>query len=161
MTRTAPHRRAWPWFVGASVVYAGTLVGTWWPRSGPTEVNLIPFRPHLRDLRRGARTPEALRAWTDLVINVALLMPAAFLLAQGFRRTRAAHSSVALTVVIGCAGSVVIEAGQVVIPGRVPDTTDVLLNSLGVGISSALVGLQERQQAPHQSRLRHLAPPAR
>jgi VanZ family protein len=67
-------------------------------------------------------------------------MPAAFLLAQGFRRTRGARGSVVRTVVIGCAGSVVIEVGQVFIPGRVRDTTDVLLNSLGVAISSAVAG---------------------
>jgi glycopeptide antibiotics resistance protein len=143
MTGAGPHGRAWPWFVGAGAVYLGTLVGTWWPRVGPKEVNLIPFRPHLQTLRRGTWTPEARRAWCDLAINVVLLMPAAFLLAQGFRRTRGARGSVVPTVAIGCIGSVVIEGGQVFIPGRVPDATDVVLNCLGVGISSALVGLRD------------------
>jgi glycopeptide antibiotics resistance protein len=143
MTGAGPHERAWPWFLGAGAVYLGTLVGTWWPRVGPTGVNLIPFRPHLQALRRGAWTPEARRAGCDLAINVVLLMPAAFLLAQGFRRTRGARGCVGPTVALGCLGSVVIEGGQVCIPGRVPDATDVVLNSLGVGISSALVGLRD------------------
>jgi hypothetical protein len=91
MTGAGLHGRAWPWFVGAGAVYLGTLLGTWWPRTGPKEVNLIPFRPHLQDLRRGAWTPEARRARCDLAINVVLLRPAAFLLDQGFRRTRGAR----------------------------------------------------------------------
>lgn len=137
---------AWPWFVGAGAVYAGTLVGTWWPTEGTGTPNLVPFRPHLRVIRRGTCTPEAVGAWRDLAINVVLLMPAALLLARAARRAWG-DGFVVPTMVIGCTGSVVIEVGQLAIPGRVPDATDVLLNSLGVGISVALVGLWDARHA--------------
>lgn len=139
MPENSLHSRAWPWFVGAALVYGGTVIGAWWPRTGPPEVNLIPFQPHVQALRRGARTPEAQGAWRDLAINVVLLMPTAVLLTQGFRRTCRMRGAVGPTVALGCVGSLVIEVGQVVIPGRVPDATDVVLNSLGVALSSALV----------------------
>ena len=139
MPENSPHSRAWPWFVGAALVYGGTVIGAWWPRTGPSEVNLIPFQPHMQALRRGARTPEAQGAWRDLAINVVLLMPTAVHLTQGFRRTCRMRGAVGPTVALGCVGSLVIEVGQVVIPGRVPDATDVVLNSLGVALSSALV----------------------
>jgi glycopeptide antibiotics resistance protein len=147
MARHARHQRAWPWFVGAGAVYAGTLVGTWWPRAGPGEPNLVPFRSHVQDIRRGARTPEAAGALTDLVINVALLMPAALLLAGGFQRLGGQRGCIIPTVVIGGIGSVMIEGGQICIPGRVPDVTDVVLNSLGAGLSSAMVALWDVRPA--------------
>ena len=72
------------------------------------------------------------------------------LLARGFHRARGARGIMVPTAMIGCAGSVVIEVGQVFIPGRVPDATDVVLNSLGVGVSIALVGLWEARHAAQQ-----------
>ena len=93
----------------------------------------------MRDIRRGVRTPEARAAWRDLAINVGLLIPASALLAQGFCRTGRLHNAVVATLALGCLGSLVIEIGQVVIPGRVPDATDVVLNTVGAGISGGLV----------------------
>ena len=87
MARHAQRQQAWPWFVGAGAVYAGTLVGTWWPRAGQGKPNVVPFRPHVQHIRTGMRTPEAAGAVIDLALNVVLLMPAALLLARGFHRT--------------------------------------------------------------------------
>jgi VanZ family protein len=50
-------------------------------------------------------------------------------------------------------GSLVIEVGQVVIPGRVPDATDVVLNSLGVALSSALVARWDARRTPRHDSL--------
>lgn len=131
--------RAWPWFVGAGAAYLVTLAGTWWPRPGAGTPNLVPFRPHLRDLRRGLHSPEARGALTDLGINAALLMPTALLLARGLGCARGDPGGPVLAAALGCAGSIVIEGGQFFIPGRVPDTTDVVLNSLGVCVSITLL----------------------
>lgn len=112
--------------------YLGTLAGTWWPRPGAGTPNLVPFRPHIRDLRRGWRTLEARAALTDLGINAVLLVPTALLLARGLSRVHGRPGGAVLAAALGCTGSIMIEVGQFFIPGRVPDTTDVVLNSLGV-----------------------------
>lgn len=147
------HGPAWPWFLGAAAVYGGTVSGTWWPGTGSTALNLIPFRPHVRAIRQGRRTAEAQGAWRDLIINVVLLMPAALLLAQGFRRTRYPAAVLRRTLVLGFVGSVTIEMGQLFIPGRVPDATDVVLNTLGVGLSSGVVALCEARRGRRTGRI--------
>jgi hypothetical protein len=67
MPENSLHSRAWPWFVGAALVYGGTVIGAWWPRTGPPEVNLIPFQPHVHALRRGAALMDTGSAIAGLV----------------------------------------------------------------------------------------------
>jgi glycopeptide antibiotics resistance protein len=126
--------RAWCWFLGAAAMYLAILAVTWAPVKEPNTIDLVPFRNEVRAIIADQHGHLAWRAFSELALNVLLLVPFALLLARAFQRSRGPRRFVRPTVLLGCMGSMVIEVGQLFVPGRTTSITDVLANSAGVVI---------------------------
>ena len=127
--------RAWSWFLCAAAMYLAILAVTWAPDKGPNTVDLVPFRNEVRAIGAWQRGHLARRAFSELALNVLLLVPFALLLARAFQLSRRPRRFVRPTVLLGCMGSMLIEVGQLFVPGRTTSITDVLANSAGVVIA--------------------------
>jgi glycopeptide antibiotics resistance protein len=126
--------RSWSWFLCAAAMYLAILAVTWAPDKGPNTVDLVPFRNEVRAIGAWQRGHLARRAFSELALNVLLLVPFALLLARAFQLSRGPRRFVRPTVLLGCMGSMLIEVGQLFVPGRTTSITDVLANSAGVVI---------------------------
>ena len=131
--------RAWCWFLGAAAMYLAILAVTWAPDKGPNTIDLVPFRNAVRAISAGQHGHLARRVFSELALNVLLLVPFALLLARAFQLWRGPRRFVLPTVVLGCMGSMLIEVGQLFVPGRTTSITDVLANSAGVVIAVAIM----------------------
>jgi glycopeptide antibiotics resistance protein len=127
--------RAWWWFLGAAAVYLVILAVTWAPAKGPNTIDLVPFRDEVRAISAWQHGHLVRRVFSELALNVLLLVPFALLLARAFQLSRGPHRFVRPTVLLGCTGTVLIEVGQLFVPGRTTSITDVLANSAGVVIA--------------------------
>ena len=127
-------RARW-WFLCAAAMYLAVLAVTWAPDKGPNTIDLVPFRNAVRAISAEQHGHLARRVFSELALNVLLLVPFALLLARAFQLWRGPRRFVLPTVVLGCMGSMVIEVGQLFVPGRTTSITDVLANSAGVVIA--------------------------
>jgi glycopeptide antibiotics resistance protein len=131
--------RAWWWFLGAAAVYLVILAVTWAPAKGPNTIDLVPFRDEVRAISAWQHGHLARRVFSELALNVLLLVPFALLLARAFQLSRGPRRFVRPTVLLGSMGSMLIEVGQLFVPGRTTSITDVLANSAGVVIAVAIM----------------------
>ena len=127
--------RAWWWFLGAAAMYLAVLAVTWAPGKGPNTIDLVPFRDEVRAVSAWQHGHLARRVFSELALNVLLLVPFALLLARAFQLLRGPRRFVRPTVLLGCMGSILIEVGQLFVPGRTTSITDVLANGAGVVIA--------------------------
>jgi glycopeptide antibiotics resistance protein len=116
-------------------MYLAILAVTWAPVNEPNTVDLVPFRNEVRAIRAWQHGHLAWRAFSELALNVLLLVPFALLLARAFQLSRGPRRFVRPTVLLGCMGTMLIEVGQLFVPGRTTSITDVLANSAGVVIA--------------------------
>jgi glycopeptide antibiotics resistance protein len=131
--------RAWCWFLGAGAIYLATLAVTWAPAKGPNTIDLVPFWGQVRAIAAWQPGHLARGAFSELGLNVLLLVPFTLALARAFQLSRGPRGFMRPTVLLGCAGSVLIEVGQLFVPGRTTSITDVLVNSAGVVIAVKLM----------------------
>jgi glycopeptide antibiotics resistance protein len=108
---------------------------TWAPDKGSNTIDLVPFRDEVRAISAWQHGHLARRVFSELALNVLLLVPFTLLLARAFQLSRGSRGFVRLTVLLGCMGSVLIEVGQLFVPGRTTSLTDALANSVGVVIA--------------------------
>jgi glycopeptide antibiotics resistance protein len=127
--------RAWRWFLAAGAMYLAILAVTWAPAKGPNTIDLVPFQNEVRAIRAWQPGHLAWRTFSELALNVLLLVPFALLLARAFQLSSGPCGFVRPTLLLGCMGSVLIEVGQLFVPGRTTSITDVLANSAGVIIA--------------------------
>ncbi len=78
----------------------------------------------------------------DLIVNLLAMVPIGFVTAWAFRRHHVARSMALWLIVATCA-----EAAQVLLPGRYPALSDLVLNVVGVGLGAWLwIRLSRAQQ---------------
>ena len=82
----------------------------------------------------------------DVFDQVLIFIPLGVLLAAGSRRR-----SILQVILIGCAVGLVLEAGQVFLPERTAELTDVLSASVGAGLGLALWRWGESVRDPTNS----------
>src|SRR5918912_2994880 len=116
MSRPLKGGHAWCWFLAAAVVYLVILAVTWAPAKGPNTIDLVPFRDEIRAVSAWQHGHLARRVFSELALNVLLLVPFALILARAFQLWRGPRRFVRPTVVLGCMGSMVIEVGQLFVP---------------------------------------------
>ncbi len=126
--------------MGAGAIYLATLVATWSPRRGRGKTNLMLFAPHIASLNGWLHGKGAPWALVDLGVNVVLLVPFTLALARGFQLSRGPRAFARPTALLGCASSLLIELGQLFIPSRVTDVTDLILNIAGVLLTVKFMG---------------------
>ncbi|MCX7693177.1 MAG: VanZ family protein [Tepidimonas taiwanensis] len=83
---------------------------------------------------------------TDLATNFLVYVPLGYLLALQFTRPRRRGRAVLYTTLAGLTLSLVLEALQQLVPGRIASNLDVLVNALGT-LSGALLTLHHRRLA--------------
>lgn len=76
--------------------------------------------------------------WQDAVFNILAYMPLGFLLTLSPTHDRSPWARVCIPVLIGFTLSTALEAWQTLIPGRVSSALDLLFNSLGTLLGSAV-----------------------
>jgi hypothetical protein len=74
--------RAWWWFLYAAAMYLAVLAVTWAPDKGSNTIDLVPFRDEVRAIRAWQHGHLARRVFSELALNVLLLVPFALLLAR-------------------------------------------------------------------------------
>jgi glycopeptide antibiotics resistance protein len=128
-----------------AVVYAALPAACmWWPFVLTDDVNLVRER-----LAHAWRLPFAsivnaspLTGFTLLTERILMYVPLGFLLGRALygnsmhRRSTFVYSGVVFVAI--AAFALIVEAGQVLIPSRYPDPTDILLASIG-GTAGALL----------------------
>ena len=82
--------------------------------------------------------------WFDIVFNIVVYLPGGLLLAMVLRESRWARFAVLLTVLIGSAAAVSLEALQSLLPNRVPSRLDWLANTAGAWLGALLSPLGAR-----------------
>jgi glycopeptide antibiotics resistance protein len=120
-------------------MYLAILAVTWAPVKEPNTIDLVPFRNEVGAIIADQHGHLAWRAFSELALNVLLLVPFALLLARAFQLSRGPRRFVRPTVLLGCMGSMLIEVGQLFVPGRTTSITDVLANSAGVVIAAKIM----------------------
>lgn len=101
--------------------------------------NLVPFVRHLAGIAAWLRGEQRPWALTDMILNSLLFIPIGLVLALGLRALLGPRRFVVPALLLGCGGSLLIEVVQLAIPSRVADSTDLILNCLGVALSVWLV----------------------
>src|SRR2546423_14081211 len=74
--------RAWCWFLGAGAIYLAILAVTWAPAKGPNTIEFVPFWGQVRAIRAWQHGHLARGAFSELGLNVLLLVPFALALAR-------------------------------------------------------------------------------
>jgi VanZ family protein len=145
MSRGPRRRLSRGWWLLVSLAVVGVLVLTLRPDEVPgisTGTNLRPFHHHGRALHAlfgdGTNRRVVLHYLvTDVVGNVLLFLPVGLAVAGALGRLPA-PPLLAASVAFGALLSAGIEAVQLLIPGRATDVDDVIFNTLGALVGTAL-----------------------
>jgi len=133
--RTHVQRQARGWFLLAGAIYAVILVGALAPDGHAGGIDLVPLVRQFKEIAGWLRGRDSPSVMEDIAINLLLLIPFAVPLSRGFQLLRGPRRFALPSLLIGSAASVVIEFCQLFAPSRVTDTSDIILNSLGVALT--------------------------
>jgi VanZ family protein len=140
--------RAVLWLVAAALCFLVIVALTLTPLGGrPRPDNFVPFVRHVAGIAAWLRGEQSAWALRDLIVNGLLFVPFGLSLALGLRALLGPRQFILPTLALGWAASALIELAQLGIPSRVTDTTDLILNGLGVTLSAWLVARRQRAMA--------------